>query len=270
MSWTERFGGAALVTGASSGIGRAFCLALARQGMDIVLVARRRDRLDALARTLEGEFKVRAHALAIDLGANSAATSLARSISERHLDIGLLIQAAGFGQFGHFAEQHSPRALEMVDLNCRAVVELAYAFLPPMLERRRGGLIFLASTAAFQPVPLFATYAATKAFNLSFGEALWAELSPRGLEVLTVCPGYTPTEFQDVARSHRPMPAAATTTAEQVVDAALAALGRRAIVVPGILYRLLAVFSQVLPRSFVLKMGQKFLSAGGASHGPRQ
>lgn len=250
-SYGERFGGAALITGASAGLGATFARALAARGMDLCLVARREERLRASAAELSREFGVRAVPVAVDLAAPGGTEALVRAVGEAGVDVGLLVANAGFGTYGPFAEQDPPTESRMVDLNCRAVVEQCHAFVPGMRARGRGGIIVVASTAAFQPTPYFAVYGATKAFDLAFAEALGAELAPSGIDVLALCPGFVATEFQQVAGAPIAGP---TLTPERVVDTALRSLGRRSSVVPGA-YNALTVFgNRLVPRSWAARV----------------
>ncbi len=189
----------ALITGASSGLGEEFARQLARENYDLVLAARREDRLRAVAEQAKGLGSPRAEVISSDLGKPGAAQALYRQIGERGLEIDYLVNNAGFGTHGQF--QHLPleREIEEIDLNVSALVALTRLFLAAMVERKRGTVVNVASTAAFQPVPYMATYGATKAFVLSFSEALSVELRGTGVTVTALCPGPTRTEFQDVA-----------------------------------------------------------------------
>jgi uncharacterized protein len=178
-----------LITGASLGIGAAFARELKRRGAQLILVARNQTRLEKLAEELGG-----AVVIARDLSAPDAARDLYETVSTRGLTVDVLINNAGFGSYSNFDEAPLSTQRGMLDLNVTALVELTHVFLP-MLERQHGGVIQLASTAAFQPVPHMAVYAASKAFVLSFSEALWGELRERGVRVLALCPGATDTPF---------------------------------------------------------------------------
>jgi uncharacterized protein len=183
----------ALVTGASSGIGAEFAKELSARGYELVLVARRAERLAEIAAALPGP----AHAVTCDLASDAA--SLAGKVAELGLDVDVLVNNAGFGTHGRFAEIDAARDAEQVRLNCEAVVTLTHAFLPGMLERGRGGVITVASTAGMQPLPYEATYSASKAFARTFSDALSAELRGTGVRALCVNPGPVPTEWQQVA-----------------------------------------------------------------------
>jgi uncharacterized protein len=184
---------AALITGASSGIGEEFARQLAAMGYDVILVARRKERLEDLAE----ELPTQAHVVTCDLG--SEAEELPGQVAKLGVGVDLLVNNAGFGLRGHFADLDAGREAEMVRVNCEAVVTLTHAFLPAMIERGQGGVITVASTAGMQPLPYETTYAATKAFAISFMEALSMELRGTGVKCLVVNPGPVKTEWQAVA-----------------------------------------------------------------------
>jgi short-subunit dehydrogenase len=188
----------ALVTGASSGIGAEFARQLAGRGVDLVLVARRADRLQALADTLQAEFGITATPISADLTAPGASADLAAEVARRGLEVDILVNNAGFATHGAFVDEDPSRMRDEMTLNVVTVVELTRQFLPGMVDRRRGIVVNVASTGAFQPVPTMAVYGATKAFVLSFTEALWGELEGTGVRALALCPGATETEFFDV------------------------------------------------------------------------
>jgi short-subunit dehydrogenase len=222
----------ALITGASSGIGEQFARQLSARGSDLVLVARRADRLEALA----ADLPTKAEVIACDLATDAA--SLPARVAELGLDVDLLINNAGFGTHGRFWEIDDGRDAEMVRLNCEAVVVLTRAFLPAMIERGGGGVITVASTAGFQPLPYEATYAGSKAFARNFSAALHAELKGTGVRCLAVNPGPVKTEWQGIAgieESHIPP---GMISAEQCVKEALAAYDRGSrSLVPGTMFR---------------------------------
>ena len=220
----------ALITGASSGIGAEFARALSARGHEVVLVARRTDRLEQLAAELRGS----AHVVACDLAAE--ADALPGRVAELGVEVDLLVNNAGFGAYGRFVDADPGADAGQVRLNCEAVVTLCHAFLPAMISRRSGGIINVASTAGMQPLPYEAVYSATKAFVRTFSAALAEELRGTGVKVLTVNPGPVPTEWQQVA-GHSPDETHGVPgriSAAQVVEESLAAFdrGRRAIV-PG-------------------------------------
>jgi len=188
---------AALITGASSGIGRELARAFARQGHDVIVLARRRGRLLALKRELELMHGVRVRVVGADLYDPETPLRLARSLARER--IGILVNNAGTLEGGDFATMPRERALAMVQLNVTTLVALTHALLPGMLERRAGRILNVASIAAFAPVPWLGVYAATKAFVLSFGESLGEELHGSGITVTTLCPGLTDSEMADAA-----------------------------------------------------------------------
>lgn len=192
----------ALVTGASAGLGEGFARALARQGHDLILTARRADRLEALAAELRAAHAVRVEPLPLDLGAPGGAEALMAEIAQRGLAIDLLVNNAGFGARGDFAGMDAATVIGMIDLNCRALVALCHAVLPGMVARADGAILNVASTAAFQPGPWMAVYYASKAFVLSFSEALHEEVRHKGVRVTALCPGPTRTEFAERAGMH--------------------------------------------------------------------
>jgi uncharacterized protein len=249
----------ALITGASSGIGAVFAEALASAGSDVVLVARSTDKLQALAAQLVERHARQVHVIPLDLAQAGAGATLSAAVAALGLKVDLLINNAGFGTTGPFEEQDAAREAEEVRLNAGAVVELAHAFLPGMLARGRGGIINVASVAAFQPMPYFAVYAATKAFVYAFSDALWAECRGRGVHVMAVCPGPVDTPFfENVGSQHRlreTVPKAAMATPEFVVRCALEGLhARRRLVIPGGLNKTSAALTALLPRSIVTRL----------------
>ena len=183
-----------LITGASAGLGADFAKACAARGERLVLVARRRDKLEALAKELGN-----ARAVTLDLGQPGAAAALIDDLAAHGEHVGTLINNAGFGLWGKFVALDGPRQRAMIDLNCGTLVELTHAVLPGMTERGQGAILNIASTAAFQPGPGMAVYFATKAFVLSFSEALHEEVARHGIRVTALCPGPTKTEFGAVA-----------------------------------------------------------------------
>jgi len=251
-----------LITGASSGIGEAFARRLAARGHNLLLVARSEEKLAALCNELGRSASIRAQFVAIDLSERDGPAKLFEETCKRDLEIDFLVNNAGFGSMGDFAELDLARELNIIDLNSRALADLTYRFLRPMRERKRGTIINVASTAGFQPVPFMATYAATKAFVLSFSEALWEENRSHGIKVMALCPGVTDTNFFAASRMDRP-PARVSQTPEEVVDTALRALKRaKSSVISGWTNLLITESERVLPRSVVLRtMGAVMRSA---------
>ncbi len=238
----------ALITGASSGIGETFARHLARQGHDLVLVARRRDRLERLASELSESHDVAAEIIQADLSKDADLSVVEERLRSGHID--LLVNSAGFGSVGEFGDASLERELEQLDVNVRALMRLTHAALASMTERRRGGIVNVASTAAFQAIPNMGTYAATKAFVLHFSEAVHEEAKQHGVAVTCLCPGPVRTEFQKVAGvDDGRVPSMVWTSPDKVVDSALAALrSSRAVAVPGAFNRLAAMSVRFTPR----------------------
>ncbi len=189
----------ALVTGASSGIGAEFARQLAAKKIDLVLVARSEDKLQKLAGQLRSQHDIQTHIIAQDLTTPQAGTTIFEKIQYQGLRIDLLVNNAGFGDYGHFSDRALEKQLAMIQLNIKVLVELTGLFLPAMKQRGEGGIINISSIAGFQPVPKMSVYAATKAFVLNFTEALWAENKDPGVKILAVCPGPTESQFFQAA-----------------------------------------------------------------------
>lgn len=254
----DHHGTTALITGASSGLGEQFAADLAARGADLVLVARRADRLEALAARLRAAHGVRVVPLAADLARADATAGLVAALAERGLAVTTLVNCAGFGSTAPFLEASPGSATDQVALNVTTLVALTRALLPGMVASGRGALVNVASLAGHQPAPGMAVYGATKAFVLSFTEALAVELRGTGVRVLCLSPGSTRTEFYAVSGTSDE--GARFQTPEQVVATALRALDRRrtpASVVSGHANRLLAATSRVLPRRLVLDLAAR-------------
>jgi uncharacterized protein len=244
----------ALVTGASSGIGEHFARALAQRGYDLILVARRADRLNRLGDELAVATKV----ISCDLSSDAA--QLPGQVAALGTQVDLLVNNAGFGLRGRFAQLPPDRQAEMVRVNCEAVVILTRAFVPGMIERGRGGVITVASTAGMQPLPYEATYGATKAFALNLTEALHMELRGTGVRALAVNPGPVPTEWQQVAGYEEVggemMPGAIE--AEQVVEEALRAFDAdKRSLVPGRFFRNFMRANNATPRGIRVRVAER-------------
>ena len=248
-----------LITGASSGIGEVFARKLAARGDNVLLVARSEDKLMTLCNELGRINSIHAQYVAMDLSQTDAPARLFDEAQKRELEIDLLINNAGFGSMGDFTKLDLARELNMIDLTIRALVELTHRFLVPMRERKGGAIINVASTAGFQAVPFMATYAATKAFVLSFSEALWEENRPYGIKVMALCPGVTETGFFEAANIELPAMRPAQ-TAEDVVDTALRGLKRgKSHIISGWTNFLMIESERLVPRSFVARMAGKVL-----------
>ena len=247
----------ALVTGASSGIGLAFARALAKDGDDLVVVARSVDRLNDLAEELKREHGVEVEVLQADLGSDAGVTAVEERLQSSGTDaVDILVNNAGFGTFGRFAELPIEREVEEIELNVVALVRLTRAVLPRLVLRRAGGVINVASVAAFQPGPFEATYCATKAFVNSFSQAVHEEVRGSGVKVLCVCPGFTITEFQEKGGADASsLPKFASQTADQVARDALRAYRRgRAVVVTGAPNKAMVATARVSPQLVVRRV----------------
>src|SRR3954452_6311106 len=247
-----------LVTGASSGIGAAIAQELASRGHSLALVARREERLQTLATELTSTHGVAVEVIAADLGEPAGRDRVADELRGRGRVVDVLVNNAGFGHQGDFATSPRERMLEMVNINVETVVDLTSRFLPGMVDRGRGSIINIASTAAFQPLPGSAVYAATKSFVLSFSEAIRTELRGTGVTVTAVCPGPVRTEFTEVAgfagvedRTPSAVWMAPEDIAKHAVDGAV---HDRRVVVPGALNRATALAGQHSPRALALPL----------------
>jgi short-subunit dehydrogenase len=241
----------ALITGASAGLGAEFARQLSKRGLMLVLAARRKDRLEALAAELGN-----ARAVEIDLGEAGSADRLLADLEAAGEHVDLLVNNAGFGLKGRFAGLDAARQRHMIDLNIGALTDLCRAVAPGMIERKAGGILNVASTAAFQPGPGMAVYFATKAYVLSFTEALHEELKPHGIKVSALCPGPTRTEFGAVAGfGDKGAFDRYSADAPSVVRAGLDGLDKnRAVVVPGLLNKVGAASTRFVPRPLVRKI----------------
>ena len=246
-----------LITGASSGIGAAFARKLATRGRNVLLVARSEDKLITLCNELGRMSDIRAQYVVLDLKTAEAPTQLFEETQKRGMEIDTLINNAGFGSMGYFDQLDLSHELQMLDLNIRTVVELTHRFLIPMRKRKQGTIVNVASTAGFQPVPFMATYAATKAFVLSFSEALWEENRKHGVHVMALCPGVTETNFFEASKMDRP-PMRAAQTPEEVVDAALRGMARKkSFVISGWANWFMVESERIVPRSLVTRVAGK-------------
>ena len=249
----------ALITGASAGIGWALAEQLAAGGANLVLTARRTDRLQKLAADLSSKHKIRAEVFSTDLARRGAPEEIHGFTTQKGIEVGLLANYAGFGQFGEIYKVSADRMTEMVDVNCAAVVRLTQLYLPRMVERKHGDILIVASTAAFQPVPFLSVYAATKAFDLMFAVAIAEELRPLGVRVCALCPGSTDTEFQQVA--HQPdRVARVAETADKVARVGLEGLAAgKSYVISGAMNKMMVASQRLAPRGLVVKMAGKMM-----------
>ena len=247
----------ALVTGASAGIGRALAERLAASGANLVLTARRRERLEQLAGELRSRQGVEVELFAADLARLEAPGELFAFTRGKGIPVEFLVNNAGFGAYGEFFKMDLVRQLEMVQVNIAAVVHLTHLYLPAMIERRRGDILIVASTAAFQGVPYIATYAATKAFDLLFAEALAEEVRRYGVRVCALCPGSTVSEFHQVA-GQPDRTKGRQESAKKVAEAGLRALARgKSYVISGLGNYLGAHGQRLAPRRLVTRVAAK-------------
>jgi short-subunit dehydrogenase len=254
--WGDKW---ALVTGASAGIGKALAQELASGGTHLLLTARRGDRLQELAKQLRSNHKVNTEVFEADLAKPSAPEEIFQFTKEKGIAIELLINNAGFGQYGELPSVEPQRLLDMVQVNCSAVLHLTRLFLPEMIARRRGDVLIVASTVAFQAVPYISTYAATKVFDLFLAEGLAEEMKPYGVRVCALCPGTTTSEFHDVA-GHPPYERRRSETAEKVARTGLRALASgKSYVISGLGNYLGAQSQRLVPRRVVTRIAANML-----------
>lgn len=251
----------ALITGSSGGIGEEFAVQLARRGVNLVLVARRADKLAALRdRLLETHPGLQVDVVAADLAAPGSAAELASKVADLGRRVDVLVNNAGVGLHGDFVGQDVATNAAQIQLNCVTLTELTGIYLPAMTKARHGVVLNVASTASFQPTPGMAVYGATKAYVLSFTEALWKETKGSGVRVLALCPGATDTEF--FARTGEEFLTSGRQTSKQVVDVAMAALDKSTpTVVSGLANTLLATGYRFAPRRVMLEVSQRLLKA---------
>jgi short-subunit dehydrogenase len=252
----------ALITGASSGIGEAFARELAAKKTNLVLVARSEDKLNQLAQQLRGQFNIQAEVIVQDLSESEAAHTLFHQVDRLGLGVDLLINNAGFGDYGAFGDRPLDKQIEMIQLNITALVGLTGLFLPEMKQRGSGSIINVSSIAGFQPLPYMSVYAATKAFVLNFTEALWAENKNSGVRFLALCPGPTESQFFQIAefptsfggKNNNNM-----TSADEVVKDALKALEKNqsTVVTGGLGNQLVVNIPRFLPRDWLVGAVEK-------------
>lgn len=251
MTFKERYGPWALVTGASSGIGAEFAGQLAAMGLNLILVARRKQRLDDLAQQLEERNKIQVRALRADLSQPDFMSVIRSAIQS--IEVGLLVNNAGFGLAGNFLDHPLEKEVALLDVNCRAPLILTHEFGRRMAERGRGGIIFVSSVSGYIATPFEAAYAASKAYELFLAESLSYELKDNGVNVLALCPGVTITEFHDLAGIR----AVAAMPVKPVVALALKELGKKPSVIAGWHNRLLVSLINLVPRRIrIVKAGR--------------
>lgn len=249
MTLKEKYGSWALVTGASSGIGEEFARRLASENLNLILAARRIERLEKLSKELIEKHNIKVVIAPVDLSKKKFMDELKEYVGKR--EVGLLVNNAGFGYNGEFVEADPEIFRKMIKVNCIASTEIAHYFGAQMAKRKKGAIIFLGSLVGYNPTPLTTVYSATKAFNLFMGEALWYELKKNNVDVLALNPGGTATEFQQVAgTSAGPV----ARSVEEVVNTAMKKLGKRPSVVDGFFNKVLTVIPRFITRRLTLML----------------
>ena len=243
-----------LITGASSGIGEAFARRLAAKKHNLVLAARSEEKLHALCDELMLEHKITAHYVALDLTDFEADARLFEETEKHGLEVDWLINNAGIGSMGDFARLELESELKMIDLNISVLVALTHRYLPQMRAHKNGVIINVSSAAGFQPIPFMAAYAATKAFVTSFSEALAEENRTFNIKVLALCPGATETNFFNAANIKEPVQVKGMQTPEEVVEAALKAVGKgKSVAVSGLANYIGSVLGTLVPNSLITR-----------------
>jgi short-subunit dehydrogenase len=251
----------ALVTGASGGIGEAFARHLAALGKDLVLVARSEEKLRALAGELSSEYRVNTHVIVADLARPDSAAAIHAETERRGIEVDLLINNAGYAKSGDFTGLSFEVQADMIRLNVNTLMELTWLYLPAMRQRGRGGVINLGSTASFQPVPYMAVYGATKAFVLSFSEAVAEEVASDGVTVMALCPGATATGFQATAGVWEEQRDSMVTPDELVAEALRAFERGQPFFVHGAINKLTAIIARITPPRFVTYLAGRVVRA---------
>ena len=259
-NWKQRWQGKwVLITGASAGIGLELAKLLAANGADLVLTARRTDRLQQMAADLKSAHNVQIEICPADLTRSEAPHQIYNFTTAKKLEIEFLINNAGFGAFGYAHEIPAEKMLEMIQVNCSAVVHLTRLYVPAMVTRRHGDVMIVASLAAFQPLPFNSVYAATKAFDLLFAEGIAEELRPSGVNVCALCPGSTNTEFQKVADQPDRVFRSAE-TAEKVARVGLEAMAAgKSYIISGFMNNVMKESQRLVPRSLVSRMAANMM-----------
>jgi len=254
----------AVVTGASSGIGEELARQLAERGANLVVTARSYDKLEQLAGELRRRHSIDVHVVPADLSEPDGVEKLCRAVDVIGHEVDHLVNNAGYGWAGPFERSDANNQRRMIRLNCEAVVMLTRYFVPPMLERGHGGVLNVASTASYQPMPFMATYGATKAFVLSFSAALSEELRGTGVRVTALCPGPVPTGFQAAAGIEPGLERVAALSAADAARRGLEAYAAgEAVCVPGAVNQAQTLVSKLMPRSVVTQSIARFMKRSG-------
>ncbi len=250
MNLSNKYGKWAIVTGASSGIGKEFAFYLAREKMNLILISRRNK--NELAKQLKEQYGTEIISLDLDLSIPENLEIIKEEIEER--DIGILINNAGFSKVGNFVKNDINTYMEMINLNCTAPVYLTHITLEKMLNKKRGAIIFLGSLLAYQPAPYMSVYSATKSFDLTFGLSLYSELKKQGIDILVINPGSTKTEFHQIAGSSGGF---FQRRADDVVRTAMKSLGKKPTAVDGIINKILVTGGRIIPVKLSLAITEK-------------
>ena len=258
-SFYQKYGSWALITGASSGIGEEFARQLAALKFNLVLIARRKQRLEILSNELINKHHVEVKIIAVDISADNFLSQI--ELVTNSLDIGLLINNAGFALTGNFSDNTIEKELSLLNVNCRAPLILLHYFGNEMIRRGKGGIINVASAAAFLPMPFWANYSASKAYLLHLSEGLWFELKEKNVDVLALCPGATKTEFSKVAGTKN-----AGMEASEVVKIALQKLGKKPTVIAGSGNRVMTFILKFFSRKLLIKIGAKVVKSSSNSN----
>lgn len=248
----EKYGPWALVTGASSGIGKSFCYYLASQGFHLVIVARRRERLETIADDLQKTYKVQVVVVEADLSRDDFLVPLQQATQD--IDIGLLVNCAGFAVTGEFISHDVSVDVDLLHLNCRAPLILSHYFGKKMAVRKKGGIINIASASAYLPIPFWSSYSASKVFLLNFSEALWFEMKKYKVDVIAVCPPSTETEFLSIAKINMP-----GIPPERVVATSVKYLGKKLSVTVGSGLAMSMALMKLFSRKVVVLMASKII-----------
>jgi hypothetical protein len=260
MTFSYQFeGSTALITGASSGIGKCFARELAQKRSNLIITSRSTAELEMLATELRQEFSVTVDVVTADLSTPGAAQKLFAQVQARKLSVDILVNNAGFGKWAHFLDESLDTYDQMLSVNIDALAQLTYLFIPSMLAKGNGGVINVASTAAFQPLPYIAMYGASKAFVLNLTEALAAEYKNSGVHFMALCPGNTLTNFAKIAKANTTGMAASSP--EQVVSLALSAFSKgNTYLVPGLINYLTSLLPRILTRRMTTKIVERMFA----------
>jgi len=237
-----------LITGASSGIGLELAWICARNNHNLLLIARHEDKLQELAKAIKEKYRVSVDYLSYDLNKVESAQAIYNYCQGKDLFVNVLINNAGFGSFGFFHDLDGKNEAKMIDVNIKSPVMLTSAFLPKMVQNKKGAIVFLGSVGSYQPTPFFSNYSATKAWNLMFAESLWAEVRKEGVDVICLSPGYTKTEFQENAGAYGQKPLGGWSEPKDVVKRCFSMLGKKPSTIPGFMNWFLAWNIRFTPR----------------------